>query len=123
MNGKSETGKIGEDIASEYLKKKKYKVLERNFRRPWGELDIIAKQKDGTLVFVEVKTMKGFYPDGLQPEDQMSSAKKIKFERVASAYARSNEKIISERKGWRLDVVAIILVGEKNYHIRHYENI
>lgn len=49
------TGKNGEDLACEYLKKQGYAVIERNFRIKGGEIDIIAK--DGQyLIFVEVKT-------------------------------------------------------------------
>lgn len=52
---KKAIGNLGEDIAVKYLKKNKYKILERNFRKRYGEIDIIA-QKDGYTVFVEVKT-------------------------------------------------------------------
>lgn len=48
-------GKIGEQIALQILRKKGYKVLQRNFRSKFGEIDIIA-QDSNTLVFVEVKT-------------------------------------------------------------------
>ena len=47
-------GNKAEDKAAEYLKSKGYKILERNFLCPQGEVDIIA-QKDGTIIFVEVK--------------------------------------------------------------------
>ena len=47
-------GNKAEDKASNYLKKQGYKILERNYNLPCGEIDIIA-QKDKTLVFVEVK--------------------------------------------------------------------
>jgi putative endonuclease len=46
---------IGEDLACEFLKKKGYKIIERNFRKGYGEIDIICI-KNKTLVFVEVKT-------------------------------------------------------------------
>lgn len=49
------TGQCGEDAACEYLKKKKYKILERNYKNVFGEIDIIVANKN-TLVFVEVKT-------------------------------------------------------------------
>ena len=49
------TGKLGEDLACEFLKKQGYKILERNFRKGYGEIDIIAIDH-GVLVFVEVKT-------------------------------------------------------------------
>lgn|SRR3990167_2725452 len=49
------TARIGEDLAADYLRKQGYKIIERNFRRGYGEIDIIAI--DGkTLVFIEVKT-------------------------------------------------------------------
>jgi putative endonuclease len=56
---------LGEDIAVDYLKKKGYKIIERNFRKGYTEIDIIAVQgstkltpRDDTLVFVEVKSRK-----------------------------------------------------------------
>lgn len=58
MNQKSEIGKLGEDLACEYLVNNGFIIIERNFRKPWGELDIIVKQNNGTLVFVEVKTIR-----------------------------------------------------------------
>lgn len=48
-------GNVGETWAQNYLKKKKYKILEANYKNLIGEIDIIAKFKD-TYVFVEVKT-------------------------------------------------------------------
>lgn len=48
-------GKFGERIAVELLRKKGYKILDRNFRSRFGEIDIVAEDQ-GTLVFVEVKT-------------------------------------------------------------------
>ncbi len=49
------TAKLGEEIATNYLKNKGYKIIERNFRKGYGEIDIICI-KDNTLVFIEVKT-------------------------------------------------------------------
>ena len=50
-----ELGRIGEDIIADYITKLGYKVVERNFERNQGEIDIIAKDKE-ELVFIEVKT-------------------------------------------------------------------
>ena len=52
---KKMTGMLGEDAAVTYLKKHKYKIIERNYRNKMGEIDIIAREKED-LVFVEVKT-------------------------------------------------------------------
>ena len=57
MNAKQQLGKIGENLASEYLEKQGYLILERNFACRQGEIDIIAKDEK-EFVFVEVKTRK-----------------------------------------------------------------
>ena len=54
MLSKREEGKEGEDIAIQTLKKRGYRIVERNYRNLFGEIDIIAEE-DGYLVFVEVK--------------------------------------------------------------------
>jgi len=112
-------GARGEEYAINYLIKKKYKILSQNVREKWGEIDIIARASDKTLVFVEVKTMR----DGdLIPEDQISAAKLEKFRRTALLYANANEKLIYESHGFRLDVVALI-VRSDGFEVRHYENV
>lgn len=59
--GHQNTGRLGEDIACQYLVDKGYKIILRNYTKPWGEIDIIAKSPDKILVFVEVKTMRQLY--------------------------------------------------------------
>ena len=49
------TAKLGEEIAVNYLKNKGYKIIERNFRKGYGEIDIVSIHQN-ILVFVEVKT-------------------------------------------------------------------
>ena len=120
MTPKQKRGNRGEDIAAEYLIGKGYTIIERNHRKPWGELDIIAKKGDGTLVFVEVKAM-GAGSKLFTPETNMTSAKIMKTKRAAVTYANANKKLSS--KGWRIDVIAIDLEGDAASAIRHYENI
>lgn len=133
MTQKSELGRAGEDFACEYLVKNGYKIVERNFRRSFGELDIIAVSKDKTLVFIEVKTLRqaqGRQEDCLRPEDEMTVAKIKKFKRIAQFYAGENEKLILDKKGWRLDLIALVVSNaepltnkENNFLLKHYENI
>ena len=52
---KKQTGDAGEDYCAKYLKKHGYKILDRNYKKPFGEIDIVAFKK-GMLCFVEVKT-------------------------------------------------------------------
>ena len=55
MNHNVTLGNFGENLAAEYLINNKYKIIERNHRTPYGEIDIIAI-KDKVLSFIEVKT-------------------------------------------------------------------
>lgn len=121
MTYKSELGQLGEDLTCEYLVKKGYKIIDRNFRQKWGELDIISKAPDKTLVFVEIKTMQE-NPGGLRPEEQLTKAKLQKLKRTASLYAGHHQELIKDNKGWRIDLLALTISGE-NCDIRHYENI
>src|SRR3989338_236484 len=122
---KSEIGKLGEDLACEYLVEKSFIICERNVRKPWGEIDIIAKDSGGILVFVEVKTISqsnapGKYdlsiyaPNSLwQAIRQFGNAAMLrKLQRTASLYAGFNDNLIDEKKGWRIDLIAITLYGE-----------
>lgn len=138
MTYKSQLGNLGENLACEYLVNNGYKIINRNFRKPWGEIDIIAKSSDKTLVFIEVKTMKFFNTtqnnQALQPEDQLTSAKLQKLKRTASLYAGHRQELIDDEKGWRIDLIAITIkangefaklltIKEKSCVIKHYENI
>ncbi len=134
MTYKSQLGKLGEDIACKYLVNKGYKIIDRNFRKPWGEIDIITKAPNKTLVFVEVKTIRQnsglTKEEQLQPEDQLTKSKLQKLKRTASLYAGHCQDLIKDNKGWKIDLIAITLsepnkltIEEKSCLVRHYENI
>ncbi len=110
MTNKSELGKFGEDVACEYLRDLGYQVLERNVRRTYGELDIVAKDSAGVLAFVEVKTM--YASEFLKPEDNLTSAKLKKFQRIASLFAGAHANLIRDDRGWRVDLLAISIPNE-----------
>lgn len=109
------TGKLAEDLACDHLKKKGYLLVERNFRNRFGEIDIIAKNKD-TLVFIEVKAKTG--KDFGSPEEMINSKKLFKVRRMAEVYLNGKNSLC------RIDVVAVVL-GDNNNLIRltHYENV
>jgi len=127
MTQKSELGDYGENLACEYLIKKGYKILERNYRKPWGELDIVARAPDKTLIFVEVKTLRlrsgQAMTEQLQPEDEMSRQKILKTQKAARLYAGHYPNKIDEKRGWRIDLLAITLKTGSTPEITHYENI
>ncbi len=122
MTPKSEIGKLGEDLACGYLVQKRWKILQRNFRKPWGELDIIAKDPKGVLVFIEVKAMRQFGNAAIQPEDNLTAAKLNKLQRTAQLYVGHYPELMDEKKGWRIDLVAIAL-SDKEPLVKHFENI
>jgi putative endonuclease len=98
-----ELGDQGEDLAATALKKQGYKILERNYVTPLGEIDLIARHK-GILVFIEVKTRKS---DRFgTPAEAVHPAKQAKLRRLADYYLKQ------QRLGdvaVRFDVVAITM--------------
>lgn len=111
-------GKYGEDKAVDYLKKKGYRILERNYRKPWGELDVIAQYGD-ELVFVEVKTQNKRDKFFIMPEENITHFKQKQLIKSAKAYLAFKKWL---NKNWRIDVVAVELCGDGHCEIRHIEN-
>ncbi len=112
---KTSTGEEGEQLALEFLKKKKYQILERNYRFGKGEIDIIAKQGE-TLVFIEVKTQK--HGDFGDPIYWINRRKQRQIGMIAKGYLY--EKDIDEHD-CRFDVIT--LTWEKGaYVINHIED-
>ena len=106
-----QTGNIGEDIACRFLERKGYKIVERNFRKKFGELDIIA-QNNGVLNFIEVKTLTGeLGRDGEvlsehshRPEENVHAGKLKRIGRAIKAYITSHA-VVSE---WQFKVITVI---------------
>ncbi len=106
-------GQKGEEIAARYLTEKGYVLIARNFRSPFGEVDIIAKDKD-TIVFVEVRTCsKGRIHD---PEETIGTVKQSRITRTAQAYLQTFHP--EDPLSARFDVVAIQETQE-GFEIRH----
>ena len=110
MIDKKELGKKGEELALQFLKKRGYRIIGRNYVCKMGEMDIIAKEKD-TLVFVEVKarTSTTFGP----PQLAVNPSKQRQLSKVALNFLK--EKHLEDVKA-RFDVVAILL-GPKGEQI------
>ncbi len=81
-------GDIGEEYVVNYLKKHRYKILSRNYRKRFGEIDIIAEKK-GTVAFVEVKTR---HENPLsRPFEAVDTKKQEKIYRTSLAYIYEND--------------------------------
>jgi putative endonuclease len=110
-------GRTGERLAAEKLEHCGYHILERNFRCPYGEIDLIAELLQ-ELVFVEVKTRRGDTYG--RPEEAVTMRKQRKIVQVALYYLDIHT--CSERS-WRVDVVAVQMsVRGKLEEIRIYEH-
>lgn len=120
-----EIGKIGEDLANKYLINKGYLILSRNYKKRFDEIDIIARYRDGTMVFCEVKTLnkKGNFDPQFLPEDNLSFKKLKKMIRAASIFMAKHQNLIKGERGWRIDLIAIVIENGKLIDLRHYENI
>lgn len=97
-------GRRGEREAVRHLKRRGYTILERNFRVPRGEIDVIAF-RDGVVVFVEVRSVTG--PARLDPRLTVGRTKRRRIVRAAGTYA-SRHGLEHEDVGRRFDVVTII---------------
>ena len=113
-------GEIGENIAARFLMKRGFSVLDRNYTKKWGEIDIVA-EKDNKLYFIEVKsvsreTLNTFIPKSYndsderyehRPEDNMHPWKLKRLSRTIQTYLLS--KNIDEGKEWQVDLLVVYL--------------
>ena len=103
-------GRLGEEIVSQFLVKKGFKILDRNYRKPWGEIDIIA-EKDDVVRFVEVKAISreilpgSFEEIDYRPEEMVTKEKLRKVARTATVCMEAAHDL----REYQLDVVGVIL--------------
>ncbi|MCI8336754.1 MAG: YraN family protein [Peptococcaceae bacterium] len=111
------TGNHGEDIAAAALEEQGYTIVARNYRKRYGEIDIIA-QKGKTLYFVEVKTRKDAAYGN--PLESVTPGKQRKIYRVAEAYLQENPAYREQNIGFL--AVGILLQGAGAYNIEIVED-
>ena len=100
------TGKKGEDIACAYLKSRGYRIVERNYRCPFGEIDIVARDGDA-IVFVEVKSRKS--EEFGDPQLAVGLEKQKKVSRISLMYLKEKHLYPCDA---RFDVVAIKMLPD-----------
>lgn len=129
MIWKHNVGQIGEKLALKFLKNKGYLEVAKNYSKKWGEIDLIV-QKNGKLIFVEVKTISKFPKvfagekvDYHMPEDHVFPNKLKRIERAITSFL--SEKDIDEDVDYQIDVVSVILNKDnlKPLKIDHLENV
>ena len=113
MDGHVALGKYGEDLATRYLRERGLQILERNWRCPEGEIDLVALDGD-CLVVCEVKTRRG---TGVgDPVEAVTWAKSRRLRRLAAAYLRSRPGVVPQV---RIDVIGILAEPGRRPVLRH----
>ncbi len=120
---KQKIGEIGENIACKFLVKQGFSILDRNYTKKWGEIDIVA-EKGNRVHFVEVKSVtrdlsvnretpkesKASYGAGIdqyKPEDNMHPWKLKRLSRTIQTYLLS--KKVPDEKEWQVDLLVVFL--------------
>ena len=133
---KRKLGDIGENVACDFLKRRGFEIIERNYLRKWGEIDIIAR-KAGVIRFIEVKSLSGKVSgvtstnltdaaprlrsgQDYRPEDNMHPWKLKRLSRAMQTY-------LLDRKldcDWQLDLVTVKIDQEnRKAKVEIIENI
>ncbi len=125
----NQIGKIGEEIVCKWLSKKGFQVVERNYNKKCGEIDIVARETTGKIHFIEVKTVSYETKQNLlsavsrktwRPEENVHAQKQKRLSRTILIW-------LNERKysgDWVIDVAAVRLVPREKYgSIKFLENV
>jgi putative endonuclease len=118
-------GQLGEEIACKFLMKHEFSILERNYTKKWGEIDIIA-EKGSKRYFIEVKSKSVSSLDSVsyvtnRPEENMHPWKLKRLRRVVETY------LISKRVGgieWQFDLLVVYLdIDNRKARVKVVENV
>lgn len=113
--GKQAVGRAGEEAAVRFLEARGYRILARNFRRAYGEVDIVAQEGE-VLVFVEVKARSSTRFGA--PAEAVTATKRRRLSKIALTYMMRHA--LTECPA-RFDVIAVLL--DKNGRVRRIEQI
>ncbi|MEA1925654.1 MAG: YraN family protein [Patescibacteria group bacterium] len=117
-------GRYAEKIAANYLVAQGYLILEANYMNKSGyrigEIDLIAKDRKGWYIFVEVKARKGD-PNSVVPEENITASKIRKIIKTANNYLLNEHRLGCP---WRIDAISIILdFKTRKAQVRHLKHI
>ena len=123
---KRRKGDIGEEVTCKYLEKGGYKIIERNYLKPWGEIDIIA-EKGNILIFIEVKSVSceigtTVSREKIRPEENFHAGKLKRLHRAIQTYLLQHK--IPESMAWQIDLACVYLnFDTKKARVELMENI
>ena len=123
------TGEIGENIAAKFLVKRGFSIIDRNYTRKWGEIDIICTKRN-KLYFIEVKSVSkpslaSVTKDALDqyhPEDNMHPWKQKRVSRTIQTYLLSQK--VPDETEWEVDLMVVFMdMASKKARIKMIEDI
>ena len=117
MNAKNELGRLGEQLAAEFLEQAGLRILDRNWRCPEGEIDIVAVE-GRVLVIGEVKTRSGIRYG--TPLEAISAAKRARLRRLATRWVTAHGLFYDEI---RVDVVGVLRAGRDTCTVEHTRGV
>lgn len=113
-------GKLGEQTASFWLEKHGFTIIQRNYFKKCGEIDIVARGTDGNIHFVEVKSVsyetkydlnRSVSHGTLRPEENVHAIKQRKLKNVIQVWLLENKY-----SGlWQIDILSVRLVPKEKY--------
>jgi putative endonuclease len=122
-------GALGEQIAANYLEKHGFTILDRNYLKKWGEIDVVARGTDGKVHFVEVKAVSYETKEQLnaavtrrtwRPEENVHPYKLRKLQRAIESWLM--EKRYEGQ--WQIDVLAVRMVSREKYAtVKYISNV
>ena len=110
ITSRRKTGNLGEGLAATFLERKGFKIMERNYNKPWGEIDIIA-EKGNIVRFIEVKSVSREIEKDVtreidnRPEELIDHRKLRKLARTAALYMESKR----DKREFQIDAIGVIL--------------
>jgi putative endonuclease len=117
MADKDDLGRLGEQLAAEYLQQAGMRILDRNWRCAEGELDIVAAERR-VLVACEVKTRSGL---GFgSPLEAISRRKQARLRRLAVSWIRAHGVLFDEV---RIDVIGLVRDRAGHFTIEHVRGV
>ena len=113
------TGELGEGIAVKFLMKQGFSIIERNYTRKWGEIDIVA-EKDKKLYFIEVKAVT-HETGSIRPEENMHQKKLERLYRTIQTYLAEHNVL---DKPFQIDLLCVYLdIVHRKARVDTIENI
>ena len=117
---KRKFGDIGEKIAEKYLIDKGYRIIEKNYLKPYGEIDIVGA--NGKIItFFEVKTSDISQTRDFLPEQRVNHKKARKLRKTCEVYLLERKYPIDQE--WQIDILSVVLDKDiGNPEVNHFEN-